>query len=385
MIQHIPYSNLKIVYVHTTDLSKNDTSETFVVNNAISLAEEKVETHLFVTNRSEIPGLQLLKNKFGLETLPPHFHLHDFRLSAKSNWNFYRYVIKTLKQESFRQSIIITRKHSILPHLFFSAGKHQKLIFETHDFFYDLSIRKDISKRSRRKQSLIEKLYFRRLDGIICLNKFQQQLYRQYVKVPLKLFPTGFRPQKVSGVPKSNLLLYIGALEERKGIANLLNLAELLDEDFKIMITGSRNHEEIAALQKEISERKIENRVEVREWLSKKDLNELLMKAKVGLLPLKEGYFNEYLTVPLKYFDYAAFNLPVISSNFPSLAEYIKDGYNGFLVDWNDLHHVRKIINEVLGDQSKWMALSENQSTASMDLTWKKRAIDQINYFKELS
>ncbi|MGB3465925.1 MAG: glycosyltransferase [Cyclobacteriaceae bacterium] len=375
---------MKIVYVHTTDLSKNDTSETFVVNNAISLAEEGAETHLFVTNRASTPGLQLLKNKFGLDSFPPHFHLHDFQLNAKSNWNFYRSVVSVLKGEQFANAIIITRKHSILPHLAFARQPGQKLIFETHDFFYDLSIRKDIRKSSRRKQSIIEKLFFGKLDSIICLNKYQEQLYNNYVKVPLKMFPTGFRKQETNDNTKSNLLLYIGALEERKGIENLLNLAELLNDSYRIIITGSRNEQEVISLQNEINERKIQNRVEVREWLTKVELNALLKKAKIGLLPLKDGYFNEYLTVPLKYFDYAAFNLPVISSDFPSLAEYIRDGYNGFLVDWSDLSRVREIITEILEDEQKWIALSENQAKASENLTWKKRAIDQIGYFKEL-
>ena len=283
---------MKIVYVHTTDLSKNDTSETFVVNNAISLAEEGIETHLFVTNRSAVAGLQILKEKFNLNTFPDQFHLHDFQLTGKSNWGFYRNVISVISQKEFEQAVIITRKHSMLPHLVFSKKPTQKLIFETHDFFYDLSIRKDIKKSSRRKQSLIEKIFLKRLDSIICLNKFQHELYSQHLKVPLKIFPTGFREPDVTEGDKENLLLYIGALEERKGINNLLNLAGLLDVDCKIMIIGSRNSEEVSILQKEIEDMNVAGKIELKEWLPKIELHQLLGKSKIGLLPLKEGYFN---------------------------------------------------------------------------------------------
>lgn len=375
---------MKIIYVHTTDLAKNDTSETFVFNNAISLAEEGIESHLFITNRATTDGITLLKEKFNFHSLPENFFLHDIHLKGKSNWSFYRKVAGVLKQSAFKNAIVITRKHSVLPHLLFSRVNTQKIFFETHDFFYDLSVRKDIDKSSRRKQSYIEKIFFKKLDGLICLNRFQKELYTERLNIPVKIFPTGFRLQKIKPVEKKNILLYIGSLEERKGIENILNLAELLDKNYLIVVIGSRKTQEISSLQTEIKRRNIEDRIEVKEWQSKKYLHELINQAKIGLLPLKDGYFNEFLTVPLKYFDYAAFGLPVISSDFPSLTEYIKDGYNGYLVNWNDLHMVKEKIDGIISDEEKWKAISENQKKASEELTWKRRAIDQIAYFQEI-
>jgi len=365
---------LKIIYVHITDLSTNDTSETFVVNNAISLAEQGVETHLFVTNRSEEDGLTILARKFDLKSFPAKFHLHDIRLKGRSNWSFYRKTVKRLAQKEFDNALIITRKHSLLPHLLLSRKKTQKLLFETHDFFYDLSIRSDLARKKRIKHSLIERLCFDRMDGLICLNKYQQGLYMEKVKIPIKVFPTGFKRQEQGATERSNLLLYIGAFEERKGIENILNLAEILEDNCSIVIIGSRKETELEYLEAEIQQRNIQEKVEIKEWLSKK----------VGLLPLKSGFFNEYLTVPLKYFDYAAFGLPVIASDFPSLNEYVDEGYNGYLVNWNDLEKVKEKVVQVLADDSLWQELSANQLDKSKSLTWEKRAKDQIKYFETL-
>ena len=137
------------------------------------------------------------------------------------------------------------------------------------------------------------------------------------LSIPIKVFPTGFRMAVQEPAEKEKLLLYIGAFEERKGIDNILNLAQRLDKSYTFVLVGSRKETEINALNAEVQRRGIDDRVQVREWLSKKELNEMLLRAKIGLLPLKAGYFNEFLTVPLKYFDYAAFGLPVIASDFP--------------------------------------------------------------------
>lgn len=376
---------MKIIYVHTTDLAKKDTSETFIFNNAVSLAEEGIETHLFITNRSDKSGENLLKEKFNLQSLPSNLFLNAVRLKGKSNWPFYRTVASAIKQDRFSDAIIITRKHSVLPHLLLAKQKFQKVFFETHDFFFDLSLRNDIQKSSRRKQSIIERLFFRKLDGLICLNRFQKDLYEKRLNIPVVMFQTGFRKPHINNTEKKNQLLYIGALEERKGIENILNLAELLDKDYSVVIIGSRRVQEIKNLKSEIEKRGVADRVEVKEWQSKRYLNELLSQSKIGLLPLKEGYFNEYLTVPLKYFDYAAFGLPVIGSDFPSLAEYIRDGYNGYLVDWSDLSQVKEKIVGIVSDDNKWKAFSDNQLRSSKDLTWQRRAKDQIEYFKRLN
>lgn len=382
--QHTSYHPLKIIYIHSNDLSKNETSETFVVNNALSLAERGVEIHLFVTNRSATSGEQILLQKFNIEQLPNNLHLHAYRLSGKGHWSFYRAVAKFIKQEGNEEAVIITRKHSVLPHLVLARRLRQKLIFETHDFFYDLSLRKDLKRHKRRKHSIIEKLFFGKLDALICLNSFQRDLYAQRLSIPIKVFPTGFRMAVQEPAEKEKLLLYIGAFEERKGIDNILNLAQRLDKSYTFVLVGSRKETEINALNAEVQRRGIDDRVQVREWLSKKELNEMLLRAKIGLLPLKAGYFNEFLTVPLKYFDYAAFGLPVIASDFPSLGTYIKDDYNGFLVDWNDLESVRSKVENVMADPQYWRQLSQNQQERSVDLTWEKRAGDQVDYFTQL-
>ncbi|MEL7146782.1 MAG: glycosyltransferase [Bacteroidota bacterium] len=383
--QHTSYFPLKIIYIHSNDLSKNETSETFVINNALSLAEAGAQVHLFVTNRSTQSGKDILLSKFDLQSIPANLHLHVVKLKRKSHWTFYRTAAQFVKQPENEGALIITRKHSVLPHLLIAKRPGQKLIFETHDFFYDLSLRPDLKTGRRRKHSIIERVLFKKLDAIICLNKYQQRLYQERLKVPVRVFPTGYNLVSTEATERENLLLYIGAFEERKGIDNILNLAELLDQRYKVMVIGSRRDAESESVNSEVHKRGIEDRVEVKEWMSKKELNHLLSKAKIGLLPLKAGYFNEFLTVPLKYFDYAAFNLPVVASDFPSLKEYVEDGNNGFLVDWGDLKEVKRKVEQVMSDTECWERLSKNQQKKSKDLTWQKRAKQQLEYFAQIT
>jgi glycosyltransferase involved in cell wall biosynthesis len=87
-----------------------------------------------------------------------------------------------------------------------------------------------------------------------------------------------------------------------------------------------------AALQQQIQALPCGNRVDCLGWADRKNVGELLGKARGGLVVLHptENYTDSY---PLKMFEYMIAGLPVIASDFPLWREIIGDSDCALLVD----------------------------------------------------
>jgi len=377
---------MRIIYIHSLDLGKNETSETFVIENAISLAHEGIHVELVINNSSGMSNEEAIKQKFCLDKLPETLNVHTSNVSSRSNFRFYLFAANFVRKFT-KPAIIITRSHGTLPYLYLVINRRRhKLIFETHDYYYDLNIRPDIDKKRARKKSRLEQFFFKKLDGLICLNQYQQKLYEQHIdKEKIRVFPTGLKEIKYTTPEKGFDIVYIGSISPRMGINEIIALLPYLDKRIILTIIGGKTTEEISEFKARFPGNKLPENLRITGWINKDALFNKLNITRLGLLPLKDTYFNRYLTVPLKMFDYLAFGLPIVSSNYPTVHEYIENDKSGLLVDWNDTQTVAKRINELITDKGKWQRMSEEVHKVAISRTWSNRAKDQVKYFNSLA
>ncbi len=371
---------LKIIYIHTTDISANSTSLTFVVNNAISLAKNGADVVLLIRNKSYEDPSQILQNRFSLNSLPSTLSIKQFGGRLSTNWFFYIGVVWWLRARE--RSVVITRSHGVLKAVLkWNSGRHF-LYFETHDYFLDLSKRTDIRTGRFRKKSATEKKYFAHLNGLLCLNNSQKSLYQEaYPTLDIQVFRTGLRDIVTSDARKKQIT-YVGSLNKRLGTEILVRLAASLPQDIALVIVGGKSPEEIDGFLNKFDNSELPDNVSLYSWMDKHQLFKILRKSMLGILPLKKTFFNEYLTVPLKLFDYMSCGLPVIASNFPSVREIIEQDKEGILVDWEDPKKVANDIISILKDESRWHNMSENVYRKAKAMTWDQRAKNQIQYLQ---
>ncbi len=372
--------SLPVVYIHTTDLAANDTSATFVLNNAISLADQGQVVTLILINRSRDSPEDILKRNFDL-SIPKDLTIVGFNPMIRSKFFFYVYVRKWVARLKHR-SIIVTRSHGVLPYLFFREAKNHLHIFETHDFFMDLSIRDDI-QHWMNKRSRVEKKYFPKLHGMICLNRFQKELYSERLDLQhIAIFPTGLNRLFHHEAETSKRIIYVGSLEKRLGIRNLASLIKNVDASIEILVVGGKNNEEIRDFEN-LFEGELPDNVKLLGWLNKHDLNKTLSKGGLALLPHEDTFFTRYMTVPLKLFDYFSHGIPIISTDLPAMKEWIDDK-TGFLANWNNLDDILTFIDSYFEDDQLRRNMSKAVLKKAGSMTWTRRAEDQIKYFKEL-
>jgi glycosyltransferase involved in cell wall biosynthesis len=371
---------LRIIYIHKTNLSAPDTSLTFVVNNALSLAALGIEVHLVIANRSRQNSKSLLRHRFNLNKLPDTFYLHAINPVFRTHVLFYLRAMFFVRRQQ-NPCIVITRTHRLLPYLLRKKQGH-RYFFETHNFYYDLSLRTDLSK-SAKNLSKIEQRFFNQLDGLLCLNNSQVDLYRkQGIKVPVHVFSSGLDRIEYSE-ERMNRIVYVGSME-RINVKALCQLVKILPKNMEFVYIGGKSKTEIQFLAGYFDNEEFPENFRITGWIDKAALKSELGKAKIALLPLKDTFFNRYLTDPLKLFDYFSFGIPVIANKFPSIQSYVEDGIEGYFVDWQKPEEVSELISGILKNEELWNWMSSKVYEKAKGLTWNKRAEQQAKYFESL-
>jgi len=372
-----------ISYIHSVDITSMSPSVNFVFYNALAIAEKGQPIDLYVRSGSSKPVRNYLEERFDTN-IPENLRILTFKRQKFSVFFYLYCIIKLSKNRS--EQLIITRALGILPYLVTFKKPNWKVYFETHDFYTDLDLRTDRNpKRLIRKQKL-EKLFLKKLNGIICLSNVQKELFRKYYpEQSIEVFHTGLIFKEMKTVPgDQKYLVYVGSLDALKGISNIFTLAEYLDGSIKIKIIGGKSKQEIEDINALISQKELSHKLEITGWLNKKELHPVLQNAQAGILPLLDNFFNRYLTVPLKLLDYYAFSLPVFATNLPSLEEFIDEGKTGLFVNWEKPELAAQEIESFLSNQEKMSNAKQEVGKIALSLSWGNRAKKQIDLLERL-
>lgn len=140
--------------------------------------------------------------------------------------------------------------------------------------------------------------------------------------------------QKKYTVKKSSVLkiLYLGWIEEYKGIFDLLKAIKIIENcgfDIEIEIYGSGSKiKEAIELVDQLDLNKI---VYFKGWANKKKKMKAFTEADIYVLPShREGFPNSLL-------EAMASELPVIATDVGGVGDLVKNGYNGILIDYNNI------------------------------------------------
>ncbi len=140
-------------------------------------------------------------------------------------------------------------------------------------------------------------------------------------------------------------IVFVGRLSKEKGIENIAQTAKLLPE-YEFVIAGSGPDEDIL---KDISNIKLAG------FLTGDELTKLMGNAKVLLLP-SVCYEN----CPLSILEAHALGVPVVTMNSGGMAELVKDGVTGTLVDEPTPEGIALKLKETIDNDDYYKAIKEN-------------------------
>ncbi len=367
---------MRIAYVHTGLWPSKTPSMTFATYNMIGLAENADEVFFYIKRNSSRTADEILEDEFGLAG-PENLVIRQLRKPFfKTNRFYYRRIVREItgRHKGRPFDAVITRSLTFLPYLIrIGRACNIPVYFETHDFFSDLEIRDDIGGRKKIKQQKIERRYIPQLSGLICLQNAQKELYLKiYPRLKIVVARTGIHRIDRSG-GKRKYITYIGSIDPLKGVELFIDALARTNSRPEALILGGKNEREIDRLKETASRLYPSGKVKVTGWVSKGSVDRFLKETVAGVLPLRDTFFNRFVSSPLKLFDYYSYGIPVIASDLPATRELIEEGQTGCFFQAGNPDDLAEKIDGLLCDKDRIERMRENIYSAGEEYLWEKR------------
>jgi glycosyltransferase involved in cell wall biosynthesis len=216
---------------------------------------------------------------------------------------------------------------------------------------YILSFIKVASLQLQRITRMVKKI-----DAFVIPSKFTAEKLQQYGFPQKKLFhiPTFFNFQSIkSGLDNTNepFALYIGRLEEEKGLMTLVKAFENTNYNLKIIGSSSTGFD--LELKNYLENKK--HNIEFEGLKTFDEIQSYLSKCAFTIMP-SECYDN----FPNTILESFAFRKCVIATNSGSLTELVSDNETGLLFPLKDIESLKKKIQHLFDNEFKCIELGEN-------------------------
>jgi len=217
---------------------------------------------------------------------------------------------------------------------------HKKVIYHIHGAEFKL-----FHSRANYLTKKIFSYFINKVDGLICLS-IQWQTFFESVFQPKSLiivpniidYPSKNKRKSTSTGPV--IFLFLGAIGNRKGVFDLLNVLSQRNNYYhgkiKLLIGGDG---EVEKLKNVIAEKNLSGIVEYLGWVTKEKKIDCLQKCDVYILPS----YNEGL--PISILEAMSYGKPVISTNVGGVPEIVIYNRNGILIEPGNLVQLENSIN----------------------------------------
>jgi glycosyltransferase involved in cell wall biosynthesis len=161
-------------------------------------------------------------------------------------------------------------------------------------------------------------------------------------------------PPASSVQPEPGRILFLGRLEEAKGVFELLGAGAMLADKFPSLRLVFGGEGDADALRKKAAELGIGERIELPGWVGPKERDEQLARASVFCLPSHaEG-------LPMSMLEAMAAGRAVVASSVGGIPETIVDGENGLLAPPRDAAALAGKLEQVLSNETMRAKLARN-------------------------
>lgn len=210
-----------------------------------------------------------------------------------------------------------------------------------------------------------------------------------------------FRPtdreaaRRALGLGNSRLILFVGRIQQLKGIEVLLRAIPLLQArerleqlpPFRVMIVGGRPSgerndpamRELHRLQRLAAELGVENRIEWTGAVEQTDLPAYYGAADVTVVP------STYESFGLVALESMACGTPVVAAKVGGLVATVQDGQSGFLVDSRDPADYAQRIAQLLADRELRQKFSAHAIERAAQFGWRRVAAQLLELYLDLA
>ncbi len=169
--------------------------------------------------------------------------------------------------------------------------------------------------------------------------------------------------------PGAAIAVYAGRVNERKGLDQILALADLRPNALFLLV-GSEREGPVEA------EARRRGNVRIVPWQEPDRLPLYLAAADALLIPASSEPLERFKSsvLPIKTFAYLAAGRPILAPRSPDLTDLLADGRNALLVSPGHPREAASALDRILGDESLARSLGEGAAETARGLGWDSRA-----------
>lgn len=270
---------------------------------------------------------------------------------------------------------------TILPCFFVSIIKRTKRIYDAHELFTE---QKEIITRKTIHQFWlsIERFSVPKFKYGYTVNQFiADELKRRYsvcYSVIRNLPQLSTINHQLSTI--NHFIIYQGAVNEGRSFETLIPAMKSINT--KLIICGKGNF--FNQVQQLIIENKVEDKVELKGYVSPEELKFLTPQAFIGLTLFEKTGLNQYYSLSNRFFDYIMACIPQICVNYPEY-KIINDEFEAaFMIDDTKEQTIAEAINKLLYDDLLHEKLMYNCRKARSILNWQNEEKKLIAFYKNI-
>ena len=202
----------------------------------------------------------------------------------------------------------------------------------------------------------------RRSDRVVAISSYTAGQLRELVDVPIEVIPyTASLPAPTDRRPRgaSFVVLFVGRLVERKGVAYLVDAVGLLSAELDVRLVIVGEGPERARIEEQVRRKGLVGRVETRGQISEEALQQAYAAADSFVLPSIVDGRGDTDGLGVVLLEAMNYRVPVVASAVGGITDIVADGETGLLVPPKDPAALAAALRRLAGDAGLAARLGE--------------------------
>lgn len=260
-----------------------------------------------------------------------------------------------------------------------SAGTEVPLIYDAHEHW---SNRRDRHPRLQSARAA-ERRYSDAADAVIAVNAEIAQFHgRSRPGRPVAVLPNGpaadlFPMEGRQTVrdelglePSTPLMVYSGSVNDARGVDTAIQALGSLD-DTHLVVVANMSRPKRHQLFEQARAAGVQDRIHIRPYVDPDSVSWYLSTATVGLSPLKRTP-NHDVAIPTKLAEYLIAGIPVVVSDCPTQAQFIRESGLGTVHKAGDAKSLAESVTQAI--RMKGQGRTPEQDALIRSLSWDEHA-----------
>jgi glycosyltransferase involved in cell wall biosynthesis len=259
-------------------------------------------------------------------------------------------------------------------------------IYDAHEYFPETP---EVSRRPRVKWlwQAVERFIVPRTRHAYTVSASLAALFEARYQVPFALIrnmpvlqaPPGKVNPQLSFIPDKPFILYQGAVNEGRGLEQLLQAMPQVD--MPLLICGEGDL--LDSLKAQVCQAGLSQRVTFAGYVLPADLATVTSQAFVGLMLLADAGKSYYYSLANKFFDYIQAGIPQLLPDFPEYRAF-NDRYDVGLYCDLEPQHIARALNRLIHDPALHQRLTQNCRQARQELCWQQEEKKLLAFYDHL-